>query len=249
MRTTINRCNDSHIHLGPSGPWLPNFDPSVTADKVIEVMQKYGVTKAVVFPNPLPGSKYPEANDYIISSVRKYPANLIGFGRIDPRYGEEVIPEIKRLAESGIEGIKLHPTVECFRPDHPSFFKVFQAMVDSNIKLIVTHSSESGFAAADLWATVANRFPQLNIILAHLNEACIPLLREFPNIYADTSTASISLIRKAYGVSSSKILFGSDYPYTNYQEELGKIITNCSDEEKERILLTNFEEVICGGIK
>lgn len=122
----LSKCDDCHMHLGLSAPWNPNFDPTIKVEKLINMLKKRNVEKAVVFPNPLPGSKYPEANDYIMSCVKKYANRLIGFGRIDPRYGKEIFSEIRRLADNGIKGIKLHPVVECFRPDHPFFLQIYE---------------------------------------------------------------------------------------------------------------------------
>lgn len=240
----IKIINDCHIHLGQSGPWTPDFNPSTTTTEILQLMDKYNIKKAVVFPNPLPGSKYPEANNYIISSVLKYPEKLIGFGRIDPRYGSEIIPEIERLANNGIMGIKLHPVVECFCPDHPYFIPIYEAIVKSGIRVILVHSSNSGFAEATRWISVARMFPQLTIILAHLNEACLPLLKRFNNLYVDTSASSPHLIEKACQIDASKVLFGSDYPYMKYEQELEKVMRlNCSIEVKEKILFKNFLEV------
>jgi len=250
MEENINyKVKDCHIHLGISGPWIPGFDPSVTIEQLIQLMDENNIEKAVVFPNPLPGSKYPEANDYIISCIQKYPKRLIGFGRIDPRYGSEIFPEIKKLSNNGIIGVKLHPVVESFYPDHPFFLSVYEALLNYGIKVILAHSSEQGFAEATRWAKVAQTFPQLTIILAHLNKACLPLLKQFNNIYVDTSTSPSYLIEKACNIDSSKILFGSDYPYRNWKEEFEKIIhLSCSREIKEKILYKNFLflEGICG---
>lgn len=247
---TKKNINDCHVHLGQSGPWIPGSNPSTTAIKVVQLMDKYNIEKAVVFPNPLPGSKYPEANNYIISSVLKYPERLIGFGRIDPRYGLEIIPEIERLANNGITGIKLHPIVECFCPDHSYFVPVYEAIVKSGIRIILVHSSNSGFAEATRWISIANKFPQLTIILAHLNEACLPLLKRFDNIYVDTSASSSQLIEKACEIDASKVLFGSDHPYIKWEQEFEKVTQiNCSIGVKEKILFKNFLEVFINGRK
>ncbi len=115
------RIFDAHVHLGKSGPWQPHVDPSIYVEKLIQLFDDYGVERAVVFPNPNVGDKYPEMNNYIAECVKKYPKRLVGFGRTDPRR-QDSIKELARIKQLlGLTGLKLHPLVECFRPDHPFF--------------------------------------------------------------------------------------------------------------------------------
>ncbi len=123
---------DAHVHLGESGPWQPYMNPTIHTDELIKLMDKYEVEQAIVFPNPNVGDKYPEMNDYIAKSVEKHPKRLIGFGRVDPRR-EDAIKELNRIKNRlHLTGLKLHPFVECFRPDHPFFDKFFKKTSDLN---------------------------------------------------------------------------------------------------------------------
>ena len=73
--------------------------------------------------------------------------------------------------------------------------------------------------------TVATRFPDVKIIMAHLGHPyegeCIATFRKHPNVYADVSALhyrsfqlyhSLMLVQE-YGVWH-KVLFGTDYPFT-----------------------------------
>jgi predicted TIM-barrel fold metal-dependent hydrolase len=73
--------------------------------------------------------------------------------------------------------------------------------------------------------TVAMRFPELRIVLAHLGHPsegeCVVVIRKHPHVYADISALhyrpfqlyhSLMLVQE-YGVWH-KVLFGSDYPFT-----------------------------------
>jgi predicted TIM-barrel fold metal-dependent hydrolase len=73
--------------------------------------------------------------------------------------------------------------------------------------------------------TVAIRFPEVKIIMAHLGHPyegeCIVTIRKHPNVYADISALhyrpfqlyhSLMLVQE-YGVWN-KVLFGTDYPFT-----------------------------------
>ena len=52
---------------------------------------------------------------------------------------EEAKKEIRRLVKAGVVGIKLHPVVECFRPDHPFFFEIYEEIVNYGM-FIISHS-------------------------------------------------------------------------------------------------------------
>jgi predicted TIM-barrel fold metal-dependent hydrolase len=61
------------------------MDPAITTAQLIKLLDKYNVERALVFPNPNIGDKYPEMNNYIAEGVRRHPDRLVGFGRTDPR--------------------------------------------------------------------------------------------------------------------------------------------------------------------
>jgi len=90
---------DAHVHLGKSGPWQPYINPTIYAEELIYLFDKYNVEQAIAFPNPNVGDKYPKMNDYIAKCVKRYPKRLIGFGRVDPRR-EDAIKELKRRFSS-----------------------------------------------------------------------------------------------------------------------------------------------------
>jgi len=64
---------DAHVHLGKSGPWQPYMNPSIYIEELVPLFDRYNVERAVVFPNPNVGDKYPEMNDYIAKCVEKHP--------------------------------------------------------------------------------------------------------------------------------------------------------------------------------
>ncbi|MBW2063318.1 MAG: amidohydrolase family protein [Deltaproteobacteria bacterium] len=240
----MGKINDVHIHLGPSGPWKPNLDPSTTVEQVLEFKRKNNIDKCVVFPNPWVGSKYPEMNDYIIKAAREYPGEFIPFGRIDPRDKEEAKKEVRRLARKGIAGIKVHPVVECFRPDHPFFLDVYQEIVKHRM-FIIAHSYDTGFGNASYWKPVCNRLGNLKLILCHINKEAITLLANYENVFVDTSATFVKSRFDISKLDSRKILLGSDYPYVDdIPRQLKKIERlNFNGYEKKNILHRNFNRL------
>jgi predicted TIM-barrel fold metal-dependent hydrolase len=238
MWSSLKIC-DAHVHLGKSGPWQPYINPTIYVDELICLFDKYGVDRAVVFPNPNVGDKYPEMNNYIAECVNKYPGRLIGFGRVDPRR-EDAVKELARIKKSlGLTGLKLHPMVECFRPDHPFFNKFFQKTNELNLPILF-HSGD-GFSSPGLILKIAKNHPKLPIILGHLRESAISTLKECENVYVETSGTLPVFIELAADIDESRILFGSDIPYYRYPTQISIVeAAEVSQKVKKRIFYENF---------
>lgn len=234
---------DAHVHLGKSGPWQPFINPTIYVDKLISLFDKYNVERAIVFPNPNVGDKYPEMNDYIAECVKKYPKRLVGFGRVDPRR-EDAIKELKRIKDSlGLNGLKLHPFVECFRPDHPFFNKFFEKT--NELQLPILFHSGDGFSSPGLILKIAKRHPKLPIILGHLKESAINALKECKNIYVETSGTLPDFIELAVSIDEDRVLFGSDAPYYHYPTQIAIVeAAEISKKCKKKILYENFQRFI-----
>jgi len=233
---------DAHVHLGKSGPWQPYINPTIYMDELIRLFDKYNVEQAIVFPNPNVGDEYPKMNDYIAESVRKHPKKLIGFGRVDPRR-EDAIKELIRIKNGlGLTGIKLHPMVECFRPDHPFFEKFFKKTNALNLPILF-HSGD-GFSSPGLILKIAKKYPKIPIILAHLREASVNALRECENVYVETSGTLPDFIELSVDIDENRILFGSDVPYYRYPTQIAIVeAAQISQKYKRKIFYENFQKL------
>ncbi|NWF86997.1 amidohydrolase [Candidatus Bathyarchaeota archaeon] len=233
---------DAHVHLGKSGPWQPYINPTIYVDELLRLFDKYDVEKAVVFPNPNVCDKYPEMNNYIAESVKKYPKRLIGFGRIDPRR-DDAIKELNRIKNRlGLTGLKLHPFVECFRPDHPFFAKFFKQV--NKLELPVLFHSGDGFSSPGLILKIAKKYPKLPIILAHLREPAVSALKECENIYVETSGTLPDFIELSADIDEDRILFGSDVPYYRYLVQIAIVESaEISQKTKRKIFYDNFQKM------
>jgi predicted TIM-barrel fold metal-dependent hydrolase len=230
---------DAHVHLGKSGPWQPHKDPTIYVDELIQLLDKYDVEQAIVFPNPNVGDKYPEMNDYIAVSVKKYPKRLVGFGRADPRR-DDAIKELTRIKKKlGLTGLKLHPMVECFRPDHPFFNEFFQEADELNLPILF-HTGD-GFSSPGFIQKIAKKHPELPIILGHLREAAVNALRQCDNIYVETSGTLPDVIELSVDIDEDRILFGSDIPYYRYPAQIAIVeAAEISPKAKRKIFYGNF---------
>jgi len=233
---------DAHVHLGDSGPWQPYMNPTIHVEALIKLFDKHDVERAVVFPNPNIGDKYPQMNDYIAESVKKYSKRLVGMGRIDPRRDDAITELIRIKKDLELTGLKLHPMVECFRPDHPSFSEFFKKADELNLPILF-HTGD-GFSSPGLVAKIAKKFSKLPVILGHLKEGCVSVLKECENVYVETSGTLPDIIELCVDVDENRILFGSDVPYYKYPTQIS-IVEAAEVEQriKRKIFYQNFQEL------
>jgi uncharacterized protein len=174
---------------------------------------------------------------YVAEYVARLSNSLIGFLSLDPTQ-----PGWRDEMEEGhrtlhLRGIKLMPMYAGFRPDDERLDPLWNYAQRHHLPVLL-HTGTTFVAQAPLEYTlprhldpVATRFPELKLILAHLGHPyegeCVAVIRKHPNVYADLSALhyrpfqlyhSLMLVQE-YGVWD-KVLFGTDYPFTDVQATL-----------------------------
>jgi predicted TIM-barrel fold metal-dependent hydrolase len=161
-------------------------------------------------------------------------------GTVHPRE-EDAAGEIKRIAEAGLKGVKVHPEYQKFRFTERELDQVWEACADHGLFLITHAGGDVGFPEpwhsnpADL-LDLHKRIPQLKLVCAHFGSWAMYddvekyLLGE--DIYIDTSFLPVStpadpgwiepdralqMIRKH---GAERVLFGSDSPWCCQQKAL-----------------------------
>lgn len=174
---------------------------------------------------------------FVAAYVAANPDRLLGFLSVDPtqsgwedelRFGHQ---ELK------LQGIKLLPMYAGFRPDDPRLDPLWRYAQQHRLPVLL-HTGTTFIAQAPLECTlprhldpVATRFPDVPIIMAHLGHPyegeCIVTARKHPHVFTDISALhyrpwqfynSLMLVQE-YGVWD-KVLFGTDYPFTNVDATL-----------------------------
>jgi len=178
---------------------------------------------------------------YVADYVDRHRDALVGFLSVDPtvdgwqremRHGHE---------ELGLRGIKLLPMYAGFRPGDERLDPLWRYAAEKQLPVLL-HTGTTFVSQAPLECTlprhldgVATRFPEVRMILAHLGHPyegeCVVVIRKHPNVYADVSALhyrpfqlyhSLMLVQE-YGVWD-KLLFGTDYPFTNVNASIQGIL-------------------------
>ncbi len=174
-------------------------------------------------------------NRYVSDYVNRFPQKLIGFAGIDPTEPGSADEVRTCKDELRLRGITISPPNQDFHPTDTRAMAVYAAAEELAMPVLFhpgghyTEASKMEFGRPVLLDEVARCFPRLRIILAQLGQPWVDetifLLGKHSNVYADVS----GLLRRpwqAYNALVSayqsgvidKLLFGSDFPYTDAAE-------------------------------
>ena len=174
-------------------------------------------------------------NRYVAEYVSRYPQKLIGFAGIDPT--EPGAAEEVKIAKEDLRlrGITLSPANQDFHPSDSRAMRVYEEAERLSMPIVVhpsgqfTEESKLEYGRPYLLDEVARTFPKLRLIIAQLGQPWVDeticLLGKHPNVFADVS-GLLSRAWQAYNALVNcyqagvidKLLFGSDFPYTNAEE-------------------------------
>ncbi|MEA2736306.1 MAG: uncharacterized protein QOE14_2757 [Humisphaera sp.] len=212
-----------------------NWRPIPSGDPDYHWSQSGAVDKSIVLGFK---SRYLRAeipNRYVADYVSKYPQKLIGFAGIDPT--EPSAAEEVKIAKEVLllRGITLSPANQDFHPTDSRAMRVYEEAERLGMPILIhpsgqfTEESKLEYGRPYLLDEVARSFPKLRLVIAQLGQPWIDeticMLGKHPNVFADVS-GLLSRPWQAYNALVScnqadvidKLLFGSDFPYTNAEE-------------------------------
>ena len=221
---------------------------TVTAEEIIESMDKLGIARSVVF-NLTPfaqvrGHDYSKANEAVAKEIKKFPDRLIGFARTNPWLGEQSLKDLEYAAKQlNFKGLKLHPTIDWF----PANAEILNPLVELTIRLripILMHTYEPTKSLPTLVGDLAERYPEAKIIMAHMGGSlyfsqAILALKKNDNLLLNTAGVyQPHMIKTAVDkIGAERVIFGSDFPYGNPKIELAKVEASGIEEKQKKLVL------------
>jgi predicted TIM-barrel fold metal-dependent hydrolase len=174
-------------------------------------------------------------NRFVSEYVRRFPQKLIGFAGIDPT--EDSATEEVYAAKDALrlQGLTVSPANQDFHPSDSRAMAVYAEAEKLGMPILFhpsgqfTERSKLEFGQPYLLDEVGRTFPGLRIVIAQLGqpwiEETIVLLGKHANMFADVSgllsrpwqAYNALVMAHQHGVID-KLLFGSDFPYTNASE-------------------------------
>jgi len=217
-----------------------------TVESLVESMDRAGIEASVVCSI----ATEPRQFDGILEWSRQIAGpRIIPFPSLHPG-SECAAGEIARIAEGGFRGIKLHPEYQDFHIDDSALFPIYSSLEDQGLVLLFHAGYDIGFPDSDRSspariAAVQKSFPRLHIIASHLGgfrrwEESLDVLVG-SDVYLDTSYVlghiPESLLKDILeGHRPDRLLFGSDSPWMDQEESLGRMRKLALPPEREAAL-------------
>ena len=276
------RAVDFHVHL-PTPEWL-----DVTMKGYIEAAEKY-------FRSPVARKSIEElaeeyrkldmlavllawdaetatgrprlSNQSVAQAVKEYPEVFAGFGSTDPHKGEQALRDAETIAELGLKGVKLHPSVQAFDPADERWWPLFEKCEELGL-VCLFHTGTSGIGAGQPGGQgirldycqpirldpIAATFPDLQIVAAHFgfpwHLELLAMALHKTNIWIDISGWAPHYIpaevqREMKGRLQDQFLFGSDYPFVHPQRCIDELeAMDMKAEIRQKLLLGNARRLL-----
>ncbi len=205
-------------------------------------------------------------NQWTCEAAKQNPG-LVAFISVDViQSAEEMAEELaSKVTLMGAKGLKLHPIASEYYPWDQRLWPLYAKAQELKIPVLF-HSGaselpgyDSKYAQPNQFAKVAQAFPKLTIVLAHLGkgyfEESIELARKYANVFFDISGCFFSgesptaepiqkigeVIKK---IGLHRILYGSDWPWLDPLQDLAIIQKmDFNNEEKAMILGLNAKRI------
>lgn len=251
------RVIDVHTH-----PIL--FEANETKEEVgriIEYSKRFGYRHMVVLGDVLRFGKEPTEsqvrviNDWTIKNLEWYPDFFIGFCFLNPVLGRAAVRrEVNRCVKRGFKGIKLEI---CNNARDKVMGPVMEVAEEHGIP-VLQHTADMTVLKARKWhsdpadtALLGRRFPNVNIIMAHLTASGLRgtlEIQDVPNVYHDTSAYLPFAGRLDFALEklgADRILYGTDLVIRDVPSQLGRILgTPMSNGDRDKILYLNAAKLL-----
>lgn len=222
---------------------------SHTVPNLVGEMKELGITRSVLLPIDFPAISKNHAH---VAEAAKSEEYLVAFGSVHP-YASNKPVALDEQAHRGATGIKVHPNVQCVRPDDPQARALYAECGKRNLPILI-HCGPVGIEPAlGRYLTQVKWYergiaenPGTIFILGHAGalqfEQALALQRTYPNVYLETSSQGLPNVRAmAERADPDRVLFGSDWPFYHQAIPLAKVLiaTEGKPEVRRKFLYEN----------
>lgn len=220
---------DAHAHLGAYARF---FIPSPDAATMVRVMDRCGVTQAILSSHLAIDPDARVGNEETARATEQQPGRLFGYVVANPHHDYE--RELGRwIDHPAMVGVKLHPDLHEYALNGSAYTGVWE-FAEATGAVILTHTwGGSRFNDVEMVRDVAVRHPGARILAGHAGgpreafPAMIEVARDCPNVYLEvcgTYMTSYWIRRMVRTLGRGRVIYGSDFPFIDMRYSIGRVV-------------------------
>lgn len=226
-----------------------------TAPNLIGEMTDLGIAVSVLLPIDYPVLSR-NAETYLAVAQRSE-QRLVSFGSVHPfaRHPEE---RLARQKQAGALGIKVHPAVQAFPPDHPRCLRLYRTCGSLSLP-VLWHCGPVGieprlgrhFSQLKHYWRAVHEHPDTVFILGHSGALQWPMALElaqrYPNVYLEVASQSLHVVKRLVDdAPRDRLMLGSDWPFYHQSMAIAKVLlaTEGRPDLRRRVLWDNAAELL-----
>lgn len=262
---------DMHVLVGP---YHSVHLPAGRLDRMLHIMKRTGVRKAVAAHHLAMAYDLERGNAMMQEVIDTYPEQFLGYWVINPNYPETVEKGLRELDQRpGFVGFKFWSDYHFVPLTSPKYAPAYEYANDREFLVMVHTWGGSPYNDGRMLAEVAARYPKARFLMAHCNypewDVAVSIVKELPNVYLDMTSIAVahdfalmaggSLMQTSLGapqvnglleyfvaeVGSERIVFGSDLAWYSQLYQVGAVLfARISDEARHDILHRTAERLL-----
>jgi predicted TIM-barrel fold metal-dependent hydrolase len=223
--------------LGPRGMRATHTVPNLERE-----MDETGIRASVLLPIDFPAIS---DNAGVALGAAKTSNKLLSLGSVHP-YSTGRAKKLDSQLARGAKGIKMHPSVQLVRADNRRARELY-AMCAEREMIVFWHCGPAGIEPklgqylnqVKFYQAPIAENPKTTFVLGHAGarqfERALRLQRQYPNVWLETSSQSVSNVRRmALEADPDRVVHGSDWPFYHPAISVAKILIATEDRHEIR---------------
>lgn len=222
----------------------------LTASALLKAMDAVGVDRALVAPvDRYLAVDNQIGNVFVAQQAREHPERLIPACVANPWNGEGAVLEFRRALTEGARLLVLNPFVQGYLANDELVWPLLEVASQEQVPVYI-HTGMPGNATPWQMVDLAERFPQLDLIMGHSGATdfwydVIDAAKAAPNVYLESSLARpFSFPERIQALGSQRVIMGSFAPINQFVFEWEQMRLVLTPEAVEPVLGGNLRRLL-----
>ena len=222
----------------------------LTASALLKAMDAVRVDRALVAPiDRYLAVDNQIGNAFVAQQAREHPERLIPVCAANPWYGEGAILEFRRALADGARMLVMHPFLQGYLANDELIWPLLEVASQERVPVYI-HTGPPGNSTPWQMVDLAERFPQLDLIMGHSGSTdfwydVIDAAKAAPNVYLESSLARpFSFPERIQVLGSQRVIMGSLAPINQFVFEWEQMRKALTPEALEPVLGGNLRRLL-----